>query len=405
MTYYSYFLPLLSMNKYIQDSIRNNLRSIVSNLKRPQQKAIQEVVRGLFTVGTPVLKHLAQDETKTAKKQGEKYSYHLGKINLVDEIEEFSYRKTEKDVQDTTIISYDLSDINKDSAKKMAGISKVFDGSKRKVANGYTLHGVCINNKIAKLNIHKSNTHTLNQVRKSIVKNLSERLDRKGIWVFDRGNDHKHFIVDLRHEMKVHFIVRLKSNRQIVIKKTGELIKIEHTPIGRYEVYLMNKHNTRVDMRCTYTLIVKKHLKDHPPIRLLTYLHKPEQYTDKHIVNMYLERWGIENIFKRTKTKFDLEKVRVLDYQKLENIVALIQFVVNVSTLIFYQVQQKTNDLIASVLLFYKKFMRLKSLTFNIDSFISYLRDTLHPLVRRKKPPSTQLSLFSRRALVKLGLS
>jgi len=60
------------MTKYIQDTIRNNLRCVVADLTRPQEKAVQEIVRGLFTAGTPVLRHLAQDATKTAKKQGEK---------------------------------------------------------------------------------------------------------------------------------------------------------------------------------------------------------------------------------------------------------------------------------------------------------------------------------------------
>ena len=78
------------MNKYIQDSIRNNLRSIIYGLTLPQQKSISEITRGLFTAGTPILSHLVQDKTKTAKKQSEKYSYHLGNIALQTTINDFA---------------------------------------------------------------------------------------------------------------------------------------------------------------------------------------------------------------------------------------------------------------------------------------------------------------------------
>lgn len=66
------------MQKYIHDQLRNNLRSIQKDLSVPQKKAVTEIVRGLFTAKMPVLRHLAQDESKSAKKQGEKYAHHSG---------------------------------------------------------------------------------------------------------------------------------------------------------------------------------------------------------------------------------------------------------------------------------------------------------------------------------------
>ena len=117
------------MNKYIQDFIRNNSRSIFYGLTRPQKKAITEVIRGFFTAGTPILRHLAQDPNKTAKKQGEKYSYHLGKVDLKEKVEEFSVKKAKGEVRKNTIIAYDLTDIAKEAAKKMAKIQKLLQGA------------------------------------------------------------------------------------------------------------------------------------------------------------------------------------------------------------------------------------------------------------------------------------
>jgi hypothetical protein len=390
------------MNKYIQDSVRNNLRSIVRNMTKPQQKSIQEITRGLFVSGTPILRHLIQDESKTAKKQAEKYSHHLGNVELKERVDKFTFRKAKQSVNSKTIIAYDLTDISKEAAKKMKKLGRVFDGSRRKVTNGYTLHGVGINNLLVKLETHDSETKTLNQTRRKIVKGISEQLDRNGIWVFDRGNDNKQFFKDLQHNLKVNFIARLRSNRQVVMAKTGVIIQVKDVPVGKYEVFLMNYHNIKVDTRFKFTLIIREHLKNKEPIRLLSNLDS-RNYSSEKFTTMYLERWGVENIFKRIKTKFELEKIRVLSYEKYLNLVALIQFAVVVSTLIFNHLHKVTNSLITSVILMYKRFLKFKNLTFNIDSFISYMRVSLTPLLFRKPPLKNQPSLFSRRCLEKLG--
>ena len=76
------------MYKYIQDSIRNNSRLLLKDLTVPQKKAVTETIRGLFVRGTPILRHLAQNENISAKKQGDKYSYHLGNIQLKEKVEQ-----------------------------------------------------------------------------------------------------------------------------------------------------------------------------------------------------------------------------------------------------------------------------------------------------------------------------
>jgi hypothetical protein len=394
--------PLL-MNKYIQDSIRNNLRSVVSGLTVPQQKAVAEMVRGLFTAGEPILRHLAQYEEKTAKKQGEKYSYHLGNIDIAEKVSEIAIRKTKYSVRKRTVIAYDLTDIAKESSKKIEKLTTVFDGSKRRPASGFLLHGVGIDTLLTKLEVHDNTVYTTNQIRKRIVEEISNKLDHKGIWVFDRGNDDKQFFKYLRQTAKVEFIARLKENRQVVIKKTGELIQVKHLKPNKYEVYLMNRNNNKVDTRYVYTLIISNHLEDHEPIRLISSL-PIDTYSSKEFVTIYLERWGVENIFKRAKTKFYLEKIRVLKYRKFVNLVALIQLAVLVSTLTFIRLQQSTNAVIIGVLMAYRKFIKHKSLSFNLDSFITFMQQALKPLCLRIDKPPNQLNIFSKRALGKLGL-
>jgi hypothetical protein len=391
------------MYKYIQDSIRNNSRLILKNLTVPQKKAVMETIRGLFVKGTPILRHLAQNEKISVKKQGDKYSYHLGNVYLKEKVEESALSKARQQMRKNTIIAYDLTDINKNTAKKMDNLSTVFDGSKRKPATGYTLHGLGVNGILLKLDIHDGKEFTQNQTRKNIVEKYSNKFDKKGIWVFDRGNDSKAFFNFLRHNAKTQFIARLKSDRGIVVKETGAILKVRELAVGRYQVFLMNTHNTYVDTNAEFTLIISNHLdEDKQPIRLLAWLK--QTYSAEEIVNMYLQRWGIENLFKRAKQKFNLEKIRVLNYQKFVNLIALIQFAINVSTITFLKIQKSTYSLISGVLMYYKNFLRLKALTFNLDSFISFIKFALKPLVVRcQKSPPLQLNLLSRRQLEKLG--
>lgn len=387
------------MYKYIQDSIRNKSRCVLKDLTKPQQKAMGEIIRGLFTAGKPILRHISQDHNKSAKKQAEKYSHHLGNVDIEEKVDALALKQAKISVRKTTIIAYDLTDISK-TAKKMEKISKVFDGSKRKITDGFLLHGVGINGILAKLKVHDGGKFFLPQMRKNIVIEIAQKLDFKGIWVVDRGNDDKQFFKFLRQELKVNFIARLKENRQVVIKETGDIIQVQNLKPGKYNVYLMQKNNNRADTTSEYTLVISKHLKDKAPIRLLHSLKY--SFSKKQIVTMYLQRWGVENIFKRIKEKFALEKIRVLKYQKFVTIVALIQLAILVSTITFFKIQRTTNQLIFGVLLHYKQFIKRKTLGFNLDSFITFMKNSLKPLVFRLEKPPNQLNIFSTQQLEKL---
>lgn len=388
------------MMKYIHDTIENTSRSIFKGLTTPQKKALTEVIRGLFVAGEPILRRLAQNPKKSSKRQADKYSFHLGNINLPDVVDEMALKRAKAEVRKNTIIAYDLTDISKEASKKMEKLTWVHDGSTDSIQPGYTLHGVGVNGLLLKLRVHEGDIHTINQTRKEIVKNLSQSFNGKGIWVFDRGNDSKQWFVDLRQEINTQFICRLREKRLVVLKRTGAILKLKELPEGMYEVYLMNKNNTAVDMRYTYTLVIRKHLTNKPPIRLLCHLY--ETYTSKEIVEMYLQRWGVENLFKRAKQKFLLEKIRVLNYQKFVNLVALIQFATNVSTISYFNLQRLTNSLISGALLSYQFFIKKHTLSFNIDSFITFLQSSLKPLLFHTEKPPNQQNLFSNRQLGKL---
>lgn len=388
------------MEKYITDTIHNSLRTVTLGMTRPQQKSVAELVRGLFTIGEPILMRLAQNPALSSKKQAEKYSYHLGNIHLTEKVEDLALRKIAATVRNNTVIAYDTTDIAKEHALKMEGMGGVWDGSEGKGAQGYELHGVGVNGTLLALRVQNGRAETAPQTRFSVIERISIVLQKKGIWVLDRGNDSGSFYRDLRHTLEVRFIARVKENRKVFLVKTGEYISVKNLPEGRHAVHLKGERQNTVDPD-VYLLIIRKHLEDKEPIRLLTNLEW-EEFSDAQMVTMYLKRWGIENIFRSAKVCFGLESIRVQSFGKVQNIVALIHLTLVLSAQLFRAIQKSTYTLVVALLHVYKLFLDTRSLTLNHDSFVRFLRQALPPLIHREKPPPTQLLLFSAPTLLKL---
>lgn len=392
--------PPFPMEKYITDAIHNSLRTITHGMTRPQQKAIAEVVRGLFTKGEPILTHLAQNPAASVKKQAEKYSYHLGHVDLTEAVEALALRKVASTMRKNTVIAYDCTDINKEEAEEMEGLSGIWDGSEGKGAQGYTLHGVGVNGTLLSLRVHDAQTATAPQTRFAVMERIVRDLGNRGIWVLDRGNDSGSFYRDLRHSLNVRFIARTKENRTVVLVKTGEYISIKDLPEGRHAVHLKGEKQHTVDPD-VYLLVVQRLRQHKEPLRLLTNL-RWQEFSDRQIITMYLKRWGIENIFRSGKVCFGLEKVRVQSFVKLKNIVALVQLVLVLSAHLFRALQKSTYTLVVALVQMYRLFLAKRSLSMNYDSFIRFLRQSLPPLIHREKPPPTQPRLFAPRVMLNL---
>ena len=282
----------------------------------------------------------------------------------------------------------------------MENLSGVWDGSEGEGAQGYELHGVGVNGMLLAMRVHDADAQTHPQTRFETIQRISSVLGNKGIWVLDRGNDSLSFYHDLRHTLDVRFIARAKDNRKVVLVKTGELVSITDLSEGRYAVQLMGEKPNTIDPD-VYLLLVRRLKQHHQPLRLLTNLAW-EEYSDAQIVTMYLKRWGIENIFRSAKVCFGLEAIRVLSFQKLCNLVALVQLVLVLSVSLFRMIQKSTYTLVVALVQVYKIFLHAKSLERTHDSFVRFLRQALPPLIHREKPPPIQPRLFSPRVMVQL---
>lgn len=379
----------MAQSTILHNLIRNDLRAITSSCTLPQTRAIKDVLLSVMKQGTAIVQHLGTKTTMRMGKQAERFRRHLENVDLSEAVEK-RITKVLSTINEDTVICYDLSDIAKPTAKKMEGLSRVFDGSERKSTKGYVIHGVSIHNQPVVMELHDSNKHTLNQTRLAIVKRLMKKTGTKGIWVWDRGNDDQKLFSDLSEE-ELRFVVRLTTKRKVIHKRSGMKVGIADFLPGIYQIIIPATNEE-------YTLVVHQHHEKLQPIRVLTNVEVTEA---EEIIKTYLVRWDVENLFKQMKRKFNLESIRMLTLNKIKNMLALIQLATSISNRAFEKMQEKeTNELTHA----FKKYCYHYCLHENRFSFTSFVSTVVPAIPLPKKVASPQLSLLSWRELGKLGV-
>jgi len=397
--------PLLktanSMTKVIADYVKNNTKTIFREFSLPQKKTLRSLVYALLREQTGVLRELGENNKILPKSLADKFSYHLGKVDLREKVEGFCDRKIKKVLTKNCVIAYDVSDIMKESAKKIEGVKMVFDGSKRKVGNGFFLHGVGVLGLLWRLEIHDGDRTFLPQIRKKILKKiikLTKNFDP--IFALDRGNDDKK-LFEFLLQKGVKFIIIIKVNRKVVLKKTGEIVPIENLKPGRYKVLLKTTETVpkKFPKYQEYLVVVLKNKNIKTPIRVICSTDM-QTFSDQEIINFYLQRWGLENSFKQIKQGLNLEQIRVLSFRKFQNMVSLMHLCSILNDFLLKKMKTNTknflNQGLTQLWIFYEKFKKRYCRTTNPHSFLKFL-STVIPnfVVHRKYPkPHSQTTLF-----------
>ena len=393
------------MNKYILDSIKNNTKTIFLELSVPQKKAITLMIKRIFQTGSGILRHLGDGNTQLPKTIAQKFSRHLGNVELLRPVEAFADRQILKYLPKGGVIAYDLTDIAKPTAEKIENLTYSFDGSRRETGTGFFVHGVGIGKFLWRLRMHDNTRDSLPQKRKEILDKLrSLTASRSPIFALDRGNDDRK-LFDYFTDYQTRFIVRLKSNRLVIFPKTGEMKKVDEVMPGRYKV-LIAQEGTQQHKKPVYheyqLVIFQKQKSKKSPIRLLisTNLDPEEKLSPKKITNLYLQRWGVENSFKQIKSTLNLEDIRVMKFKKFQNFVSILHFCSLLNEFLFFRVQENIkifrNISLTKIFYEYKKFLKRYSLTINSHSFFRFFQKIFPTfyVYRKKARRSSQTSLF-----------
>lgn len=392
------------MEKFTSDYLKNNTKTIFLSLSLPQKNCMRLLLRQILHQGSGLLRVLGNCGKGLPKTIGQKFSYHLGNISLLDPVERFADRRVLRFLKPDTVIAYDLTDISKPSAKKIEKIGRTFDGSQRRKSRGFFVHGVGFGKFLWRLRLHDGEKNFLPQIRKQILgKLICLTKKHNPIFAFDRGNDDLK-LFEFCLEKMIRFIVRLKSNRKVIVEETGEICSVENLAPGRYHILIEDgetKQKKKLETKRyhRFLLIIHQHKKHKTPIRLLCSLNL-ENYADLKMVKLYLKRWGVENSFKQIKTGLNLEQIRVLKFQKFQNLVSLMHLASLLNEFLFHEIKTKNYDALkkalAQIKTHYKKFCKTFTRKENPHSFLCFLRTILpNFVVHRKFPkPQSQISLF-----------
>ena len=281
-------------------------------------------------------------------------------------------------LKDILLIAHDGSDLQKPYARKMKGRETLRDGSKSGNGKCYTGPGYHIEGSIAVKNDQITpmitNLYSVKEEKayeenwyaeKKNLKTFKKyQLLRKAVHLYDRKGDDAKQLFYL-YNQKIPFVTRWKEQRHLADFRDLENIKIaetakergryfrgikkhiagmeykEHPDYPKYEISYkqvviehreyIGKRNKAVFRYFPLTMIImkfpkKKYLEEdenekrkESKIILYTSLEVNNATEAFAVYEMYKRRWLIEVYFRFIKQTFEIEKIQVLDYKKIKN--------------------------------------------------------------------------------------
>jgi len=392
----------------------NTCKSLSYGMKKPERKFVRTLLWTMLEYRTPVLSRL-WDVTKIYACHILKYfSRNLGKTAF-DCLPERIFKVLVKFIWklDTdACFCFDSVDLNKSSAKKMQGLTKVRDGSTGSIVNGY----VCNAASVRGIPLFMDREKLVEIQEDGSVKTLTTRYDIfetqvkkivklfwSGFWILaDRlYDDVRKFNLLLAQGFR--FAIRLKTTRYVTILTVkegeptlkGKRMLVGELPEGYYEV-------TFFDLSRPCFLMVKHKKWCKNPIRVLS------SEDDPLMIEQYLKRWEIERIFKSGKQEYDFEKIGVYTEHKIDILIATIQLSLGISAYTYntvapqhierkkrkkpwewrkWSTEPSITKAVISTLHFrqqMKQYLKQVSLTFNRNSIIGFIAKYMSKIRRMK---------------------
>jgi hypothetical protein len=326
-----------------------------TGLPKVARRFIAEMIFGIQVRGSVRLTEVgrALGEKILLKKTEERLSRQLGRVDLDWEIQRRLIGHAGGRIDDDTLLVLDLSDVTKKYAEKMECLARVRDGSEGELANGYwwlsivgtTTKGTKIVPLYGRLFSHAVEGHrSENEEIRAAIREVSEGLRKRGIWVMDRGGD-RGYLYNYLLSNKLRFLVRVKGIRSLrtvsgissavdlarscpmvfnetIVREEAGQERLVHLSCGIRKVRLP-------DRKEDLTLVVVKGFGEEP-LMILTNLNvRRSRKSIWHVVLSYITRWRIEDLIRFIKQSDRLEDVRCLTYRRLQALMVLATLVLD----------------------------------------------------------------------------
>lgn len=315
----------------------------------PQGHFIEQMIFGIQAAQDVKLSKIgrALGESIELKKTEERLSHHLAMEGMGQTVNEIVAQDAAGRVRKDTMIVIDPTDIRKTYAEKMPYLATVRDGSTGELVPGYwsCIAMACEPERRRVIPLHLrlwsakapdfvSENHQL----LGVIDTVRRATDGRGIYVIDRGGDRMKLFNPFL-DRKIRFVVRLVGDRDLIFRgqrrQAAELAHgcsmryaetLVHEEGGKERVYHLEYGFRRVrlpDREEQMNLVVVRGFGEEPLMLLTNVEVTPSRTSLWFIVQGYLSRWLVEETIRFIKQSYNLEDIRVLDYERLKNLVAL----------------------------------------------------------------------------------
>lgn len=322
------------------------------NLDKTASRFVRESIYGIMASQSVMLTEIGrQIESKVSlKKIEERLSRQLMKAEIWKNLHEEVLHLAKDKIKDDTLLVMDLSDIHKKYAEEMEYLAQVRDGSEDgQIVNGYWTNQVIAteldSNEVIPLycTLYSQKAPDFTSENDQILAAIdivSNNIGNKGIWVIDRGGDRDELFIPLMRK-KRNFIIRLVGTRDLLHQaKLVRSLWLSYTcPCPYKETIVKIKEGKEIVYHIQYGilpvrlpdysetplfLVVIKGMGEKPMMLLTSLSVKHSQKDVRKILRSYIKRWSIEETIRFMKQTYDLENIRVLKYERLRNMMAIL---------------------------------------------------------------------------------
>lgn len=334
----------------LRDQIVRFSGELSRGLTKPARRFVAEAIYGIQARQSVILSEIARalNEPIALKKTETRLSNEAGRRGLRQQLRDNLLRLASSRVSADTLLVLDISDLTKPYARHMEYMARVRDGSKDQLSWGYWTLQV-IGAELDEVKVTPLYYHLYSQVAPGFVSEneeilgcvrlVSSHMDSRGIWVMDRGGDRRKLYRPLL-DMSQRFIMRLVGNRHLMCGGRPVLARdiAARCPMlyadryvreesGSERVYVIEYGYRRVKLpgrREKLTLVVVRGFGEEPMMLLTNVDVRRTRRSCSFVMASYLRRWQIEDTIRCTKQSYDLENVRLLSYERLQNMMVLV---------------------------------------------------------------------------------
>lgn len=327
-------------------------------------------------------------------KTEDRLSRNLGSFDLSEHMNHQILRLANDKIDDTMVIAIDPGDIKKPYAKAMENLCGIYDGSEHTQANGYHLCQVTAANlshdRIVPLYCEAYSSEAkdypgFTEKLTNVISQVTAYTGKKGTWAIDRQGDDKDLITYFQKE-GLQFVTRLKMNRylhfdnnvnkQVQAGRIHHHVKLNHkahiylTRDGKEEFMHLSFGAISValpdDPSNWYTLVIIKGFGKQPML-LLTNKQVNIRNSKElwRIVEIYLTRWKCDECYRYIKQSYNLEDVRVMSYNSIRNIVAIVHTIAYFTS-IYMGISLKLKVMVQKVFVLSKRFFGVSTFLYPI---------------------------------------